>query len=467
VVAWDAAARRHVYRRDQDIEIADGAIVAIRPAAPGRAGRTAIDGADMLVMPGLVNIHSHPSTEPALRGVREDHGVPEQQMTGLFERAQAFRLDPPGRRAALELAYAEMLACGTTTVVDLSAPLEGWLDIAGRSGLRVYLGAGFAQARWSMSAPQAVEWQWDEAAGRTGFQRAQALMAEAEAEPSGRLKGIVFPAQIDTVGEPLLRDALAFAHDTRRPFTTHIAQAVVEVREMIRRNGKTPVQWAHDIGLLRPGSILGHAILLDEHPQVGWHTRRDLDLIADSGAAVAHCPSPFARYGVTLRDIGRYLDRGITLGFGTDVAPHNLIEEMRLAVLLGRVASGDIRTVHTERVFHAATIGGATALGRDDLGRIAPGARADLVLVDLRHPAMLPVRDPLRGLLFHAADRAVARVLIDGETVFADGKPVNLDPRDAGGRLAEAQARMLHDAADHDYLGRAGDAIAPLSHPVK
>ena len=104
VVAWDAAAKRHVYQRDRDIDIVDGAIAAIRPAAPGRAGPTAIDGAGKLVMPGLVNIHSHPTTEPSLRGVREDHGVPEQQMTGLFERAQAFRLSPEGRRAAVELA---------------------------------------------------------------------------------------------------------------------------------------------------------------------------------------------------------------------------------------------------------------------------------------------------------------------------------------------------------------------------
>jgi len=234
---------------------------------------------------------------------------------------------------------------------------------------------------------------------------------------------------------------------------------------MIRRHNLTPIQWAEKLGLLRPGTILGHAIFLDDHPQIGWHTRRDLDIIAESGAAVAHCPSPFARYGVTLRDFGRYVDRGVTVGLGTDVAPHNLVEEMRYAVLLGRVASTDIRSVDTARVFHAATVGGATALGREDLGRIAPGARADLVLVDLNAPSMLPARDPVRGFLFHAADRAVRRVLVDGETVFADGRPVGLDPVLAGRRLAEAQTRMLRDAGRNDYAGRDGDRIAPLSLP--
>lgn len=464
VVAWDG--KRHVYRRDLDIDFADGAVAALHPAGTTPAPAETIDGRGMLVMPGLVNIHSHPTTEPAQRGVREDHGVPSQQMTGLFERSQAFRLDPAGRRAAVELAYFEMLSCGTTTVVDLSAPLDGWVDVMRRSGLRVYAAPAFASARWAMSGPQTVNWLWDEAGGRTGFQRAQALLNELDGDASGRLKGVVFPAQIDTVTETLFHDALDFARDTGRLFTTHIAQAVVEVREMIRRHDMTPIQWAAKHGLLRPGTILGHSILLDEHPQIGWHTRNDLDLIADGGAAVAHCPSPFARYGVTLRDFGRYVERGVTVGMGTDVAPHNLVEEMRLAVVLGRVASGDIRNVDTARIFHAATVGGATALGRDDLGRIATGARADLVLVDLANPSMLPARDPLRGFLFHAADRAVKRVLVDGETVYRDGRATGLDPVTAGGILAEFQARMLREARDHDYLGRDGDAIAPLSLPL-
>jgi len=466
VVAWDAAAGRHVYRRDLDIELAEGRITALAPARDGPPAAGEINGRGFLVLPGLVNIHSHPTTEPAYRGVREDHGVPEQQMTGLFERSQAMRLDDDGRRAAVELAYAEMLACGTTTVVDISAPLEGWLEAMRRSGLRVYVGPGYAEARWGMAAPQTVTWNWDVAAGRAGFQRAQAIMDEAEHDPSGRLKGIVFPAQIDTVGEGLLRDSLDYAKATGRPFTTHIAQAVVEVREMIRRHNLTPVQWAAKIGLLGNGTILGHAIFLDRHSQIGWHTHRDLDLMAESGAAVAHCPSPFARYGATLEHLGGYLDRGVTVGFGTDVAPHNLVEEMRLGLLLGRVASGDIRAVDTARVFHAATIGGATALGRDDLGRIATGAKADLVLVDLAHPQIAPARDPLRSLLFHAADRAVRQVLVDGQVVLAEGKPVGLDPVEAAGRLAEAQARMLKDAARLDYAGRDAQTIAPLSLPL-
>jgi cytosine/adenosine deaminase-related metal-dependent hydrolase len=340
------------------------------------------------------------------------------------------------------------------------------MDIMRESGLRVWASPGYASARWGMEAPQTVTWKWDKAAGRRGFERAQAMLAEAEADPSGRLSGIVSPWQIDTVEEDLLRESIAFAQETNRPFTTHISQAVVEVREMIRRHGETSIQFAARLGLLTPRTILGHAIFLDEHPSIGWHGARDLALLAEHGVAVAHCPSPFARYGEHLKDFGKYVRRGVRMAMGTDCAPHNLIEEMRLAILLARNAARDLEAGDTSTVFHACTVGGADALGRPDLGRLAAGARADVVLVDTRHPLMSPTRDPLRSLVFHAADRAVKRVYVDGRCIFANGRPVFLDTTQAAGTLAESQARMLRDSGQNDYRQRDGEAISPLSLPM-
>lgn len=471
-VSWavvrDAAASRHVYRRDIDLFLKDGRIVDItlagaRPAGPNEP---VLDAVGMLALPGLVNIHSHPTTEPGYRGVREDHGVPEQQMTGLIERLQAFRLPLEGRAAAAELSYSEMLRAGTTTACDVTQPFDGWLETMVRSGMRFYAAPTFASARWGMAAPQTVTWQWDEAGGLRAFDRARAVMAEAESHNSGRLGAMVFPNQIDTVTPELFDMARKYADETGRLFSTHIGQSVVEVREMIRRHGITPVQWAAAQELLKPGTILAHCILLDEHPQIAWHTHKDLDLIAGAGAAVAHCPQPFARYGLAMDHVGRYRARGVTVGLGTDCAPHNLIEEMRLAIVAGRLMSEDIASLDTGGAFEAATIGGAKALGRDDIGVLAPGARADIVLVDLAHPLMQPARDPLRSFVFHAADRAVEMVLVNGEVVLDEGAPVHLDPAAAMERLAEAQARMLKDSVKHDYAGRQAEQIAPLSLPL-
>jgi cytosine/adenosine deaminase-related metal-dependent hydrolase len=107
-VVWDPAAGRHAYARGVDVTVENGVIAAIAPHDP-QAGGVGIDASGMALLPGLVNVHTHPTTEPSLRGVREDHGVREQQMTGLFERSQSMRLDTAGREAGTRLAYAELM----------------------------------------------------------------------------------------------------------------------------------------------------------------------------------------------------------------------------------------------------------------------------------------------------------------------------------------------------------------------
>jgi cytosine/adenosine deaminase-related metal-dependent hydrolase len=466
VIAWDATAGTHVYLRDADLAFSGNTIVHVGKSWPGTADTT-IDGRALMLMPGLVDIHSHPSTEPFFRGIREEHGVPAMFMTGLYERSFAFRTDAAGRHAGKTVAYCEMLRTGITSVADLSGADTGWIDLAAQSGLRVFIAPGYASARWHLENGWQLKYVWDEAAGKRGLHDALALIAQAVRHPSGRLSGIVFPAQIDTCTEALLRESWEAAEAQDLPFTTHCAQSVNEFNEMVHRHGKTPIRWARDIGILGPRSILGHAIFTDEHSWTRWHTKDDVNILSETGASVAHCPSPFARYGQTLEDFGRYRRAGVNMGMGTDVSPHNLIEEMRLAAILARVAARDINTTSTAAMFHAATVGGATALGRDDIGRLAPGARADLVLVDLANPFMLPARDPLRSLMYTAADRAVRDVFVDGEKVVEAGRVLTLNHAEALGLLADAQARMEADVPNHDWAHRRAEDIAPLSLPVR
>ncbi|MGE3784046.1 MAG: amidohydrolase family protein [Alphaproteobacteria bacterium] len=466
VVAWDAARSRHVYRRNVDLAFAGDRIVHIGPGYAGGADRV-IDGANRAVIPGLVNIHSHPEHEPLYRGIREEHGLPSMHMTGLYERSQALSApDDEARSASAEAAYCELLRSGVTTLVDVSPPWSGWVELFAQSGLRGFLAPGYASARWYMENDRELLYAWDEARGRDGFAAALGVIDAALAHPCGRLSGVVSPMQIDTCTPELLRDSRAAARERGLPFTVHAAQSVIEVREMIRRHGLTPIQWADSLGLLGPGTILAHALYLDTHSWVRWHTRSDLKLIGDSGTAVAHCPTPFARYGHVLEEFGAYLRAGVVMGLGTDCAPHNLAEEMRKAAVLARVAGRDITAVTTADLFHAATAGGATALMRDDIGRLAPGMKADLVLLDLDHPQMRPARDPLRSFVYHAADRAVCDVFIDGEQVFADRRVLTLDEAGATARLRAAQERMEALAPSRDYRGRTADDITPPSLPI-
>lgn len=462
IVAWDADAGEQVYLTGGDLAFAGNAIVQVGGRYAGRADAER-SGRGLMAMPGLINLHAHPCLETIYRGIREDHGVPEQYMAGLFERSMAYWPDDEGSGAAAESAFVELLQSGVTTVVDISFDYTGWIDLIAKSGLRGYLAPAYASAKWQVEVPQRVDYRWDEAKGRQRLAESLDLIDAAIRHPSGRLSGVVSPAQIDTCTEDLLRDSAAAAHERAIPFTVHAAQSVNEFLEMVRRHGKTPIQFAADLGLLGPSTIVGHGIFIDEHSWTNWHSRRDLRLLADTRSSVAHCPSPFARYGVTLESFGKYVRAGVNVGLGTDVAPHNLIEEMRLAALLSRVSGRDIRNGSTGAVFHAATVGGANALNRPDLGRLTPTAKADVVLVDLTHPLMMPVRDPLRSLVFSAAERAVTEVYIDGVQVVTKGRALTIDPMPALGRLAAAQRRMEAAVPQRDPRRRSSEEVAPLA----
>ena len=172
------------------------------------------------------------------------------------------------------------------------------------------------------------------------------------------------------------------------------------------------------------------------------------------------------RYGTILQDFGRYRAAGVVLGVGTDTIPHNYIEDLRYAAILARVASHDGHAARTADVFHAGTVGGADALMRSELGRLAVGAKADIVVLDCTHPVMMPLRDPLASLIHSAAERAVKDVYIDGVQTVKENECLTLDREQAVALVAEAQPRMEASVPDRDYAGRTSLDIAPLSLPM-
>ncbi len=463
VVAWDEASGEHVYSRDTDILFDHHGIRAMGPELDAAGPATIIDGRGYMVMPGLVDIHSHPGEEPLNKGLWDEVGSPHLYNTSLYEFLTVLDRDLDGIRAAYKIAFAELLKSGVTTICDLSIPTEGWLDLIAGTGIRAYVAPLFRSARWVTNGHR-VDYAWNPQAGRAGFERALVEIAAARKHPSGRLDGMMCPTQIDTCEEDLLRDAFAEACRIGIPFQTHAAQSLAEFHEMTRRHGLTPVGWMKEIGILSDRTIIGHGIFLDHHPWTRWENTGDLGAIADVGATVAHCPTVFARRGIMLDHVGLYRESGVNLGIGTDVYPHNMLDEMRLAIYAGRLMAGSPRAAMLSHIFAAATVGGARALGRTDLGRLAPGAKADLVVVDCRLPVMQPCRDPLRSLVFSASDRAVRHVFVDGRQVVRDGEVLTIDEAQAAEALAEAQARAVKAVPRNDWAGRTIDELAPPSH---
>jgi cytosine/adenosine deaminase-related metal-dependent hydrolase len=467
LVAWDGMApgSGQRYMNDADLAFRGETIVHLGPGYDGPVGRE-LDGAGLCVLPGLIDVHAHPMSEPLSKGFSEDAGNPRLGWSGLYDVMPAYGPDEAGMRDCAEAAYAELLLSGVTTLVDLSVSYGGWLELAAQSGLRAVLAPMFRSARWYTDNGHEVKYDWSEDGGAAAFAGALAVVDRALDHESGRLGAMITPSQVDTCTPELLRRAKAAAEERAVPLHTHAAQSLVEFREMTRRHGLTPIQWLETLGVLGPGTIIAHAIFLDDHSWITWGTKRDLDILAQSGAAVAHCPNNFLRHGILLESFARYRAAGIDIGIGTDTYPHNMIEELRLAALLGRVPPRSLVGATTAEVFEAATLGGARLLGRDDIGRLAVGAKADLVLVDLEHPAMRPVRDPLRSLVFSAAERAVRDVYVGGEQVVRDGRVLTLDRAGALDRLDGVRRRAEARVPERDWAGRSGEELSPLALPV-
>ncbi|MCC7274816.1 MAG: amidohydrolase family protein [Alphaproteobacteria bacterium] len=465
IAAWDGKAGRHVYLRNGDVAFQGDRIVHVGGRYEGPVA-TEIDGRRRFVMPGLINVHNHPANMPSFRGVREELGNVNFYQSGLYDGRTAFAADDVDRPWNALLAFTEMLRSGVTTYVDMSFPYPGWIDAVAKSGLRAYLAPLYESQHWHVPNAYTLTYRPEADRGRRAFADAMAVIDAAEAHPSGRMMGMVAPMAIDTCDADLLVDSLAEARRRQRPIQLHAGEAVMEFLEMTRRHGKTQVQWLKEIGFLAEGVTIGHGLFLGHHSWLSWDFREDIDILAEAGVSVAHCPTPFSRYGITMESFGGYVRAGINMGIGTDTHPHNMIEEMRTAIIMSRVTERRISGGRTLDVFNAATIGGARILHRDDLGRLAPGAKADIVLIATDDNWMLPVYDPLRCLVFTAADRAVRDVFVDGTKVLDGGRVVGFDAMEAAQNVQRMQDYGARRAAERDHSGRRAEEIAPTTLPM-
>ena len=470
VIGWDPKGGSdgtggHTYFKGADVVFTGDTLMHVGAGWDGAADVT-VDGSGRMVMPGLVNIHTHPSSEPGNKGLNEELGSPRLGQSSLYEYMPVFRMLPEGAAHATRYAIWEMLRSGVTTYCDLSGARENWVDEVVATGIRGVLCPMYRSAVWTTKDGHSVVYDWDEAMGERGLESAIAIVEEAERHPSGRMSGMMGPSQIDTCTPALIQASKQEAD--RRGITMHIhaAQSVVEFNEMTRRHGMTPIEWLDDLGVLSQGSIIAHGIFLNDHPWLHWPQANDFERLVASGASVAHCPNVFWRRGIALNHLGRYVSAGIPLGLGTDTFPHNFLHEIEIAMVAGRLMAGTYTQATTEQTFAAATYLGARAIGRDDIGRLAPGCKADLVLVDTDHPYMQPLRDPLRSLLYSAGDRAVRDVYVAGERLVAGGEVGTVDIEATSAKLNEFQRITTSSVRQRDWAARDIDRLTPMSIPV-
>jgi cytosine/adenosine deaminase-related metal-dependent hydrolase len=413
--------------RDASVVVEGATIAAVVPGAAGPAAAT-LGGRGALVLPGFLNLHTHAVNARVFRGLVDD--VPfadagEAIARVLMPVAQivARELSPEELGALATLGLLDLLTTGCTTVADMFRPQQtAFFEAAAAVGLRTY-----AFPYLFSTEPEDVD---------AALARSTALVREHDRTAGGRIRVGLGPHATDTCSPALLRAVRKAADGLGCPIAIHLAQSPAEVEAARRRHGTGPVALADEAGLLGPDLLAAHAL---------YATDGDLARLAARGTPVVSCPLVYARWGVAA-PWGRFAAAGIPTVLGTD-QERDFVEGLRMAGLVSKLHAGRADTATARELVEAATLGGARALRREDLGRIAPGARADLVVVDLGRSHLAPVADPLQSLVWHAQGTDVRHVLVDGEVLVADGRHTRLDEAGVRARAAAAIERVWRLAA--------------------
>jgi cytosine/adenosine deaminase-related metal-dependent hydrolase len=466
VIAFDG--RGHRLLRDGTV-ILDGdriAAVGRRVDTPTEDASETIDAPDAVLTPGLISTHAHIGGSPLDRSFIEDRGNPQFFYSGLFELlpVRGAAQDEDATRACVDFSMAELLRGGVTTVMEIGGAIEHVAVRAADYGLRVYAGLAFRSGRWLTRDGRRVEWEWDEELGRRGLAQAIELHKRWDGAHGDLVRCFFSPAQVDTCTPELLQASKRAADERGRPWQVHASQSVVEFNEMLARHGKTPIAWLRDLGVLGRNAILGHAIVIGGSSWTNYPAG-DIAIMADAGCSVAHAVWVFARRGIVMESFARYRRGGVNMSLGTDTNPQSVIEAMRWAAVVSKIVERTTEVTTAAHVFDAATLGGARALGRDDLGRIAPGAQADMVLWKGASWGMTPLRDPVKNIVYNATAEDVDRVWVGGRLVVDAGRVLAADEKTLFAALQAGGERMWPRMHRFDWAGRGVDALSPQTYP--
>ena len=463
IIAYDGEQHRHL---QNGVVVYEGnTITHVGQTYDGPVDDT-IDATGKVVTPGFINTHAHLAGSPLDKSFIEDRGNPQFYMSGLFEflPARGGAMTSDDARACVDFSLVELLRSGTTTILEMGGQSDYVAAQAGHLGLRAYVGPMYRSGRWYIPDGKRVVYEWDEAAGRDGLRRAVECIERNQGSYNDRIRGFLSPSQVDTCTAGLLQETQRLAEQLDVPVQIHVSQSVNEFQEMLQRNGSTPIAWLRDLGVLSPRVLLGHAMIIGGSSWTNYPPG-DVSIIAEHGCSVAHAPWVFARRGIAMESFQRYLDAGITMTLGTDTCPQNMMQAMRWAAVISKIMERNTEVATARDVFNTATLGGAMALGRDDLGRIAPGAKADLLIFDGETLNMAPLRDPVKNLVYYAEMEDLHTVIIDGRTVVEQGRVLAADQLEVARRLQQAGEQMWPRMDQHDWDGRDVDQLSPLTFP--
>ncbi|MDD4767270.1 MAG: amidohydrolase [Desulfotomaculaceae bacterium] len=403
---------------DGEIAISGDRIISVgqRGSAPAnfKADKT-IDASGMAAMPGFINAHTHASMT-LLRGCADDLPL----MKWLNEKIWPLekKLQKEDFYWGAKLCCLEMIKSGTTTFADMYFQMDQVARAAADSGMRACLSRGMIG-----NGPDAD----------LAIEESTEFADKWHGAADGRITTMFGPHAAYTCPPEYLTLVAEMSAGYGVGLHIHVAETADEVEKIKAEYGTTPVRHLDSLGLFNVPVMAAHCVHLDQE---------EIEILASKMVSVVHCPQSNMKLASGIAPVAGLIKAGVDVALGTDGAASNnnldMIEEMRTAALLQKVATGDATVLPAYETLKMATYNGATALGLGDLGQLQPGRLADLILVDLRRPHLYPMHDLVAHLVYAAHSADVDTVIVNGEIVMEGRKVLTMDEEEV---MAQAQNR--------------------------
>ncbi len=400
-----------------EVAIEAGKILSVGPegsAPQGWVPDAEYGGPDFLIMPGLINGHTHAGMT-LLRSYADDLPLMEwlQEKVWPFEA----KLTSDDIYWGTKLCILEMILSGTTTLVDMYFAMHKVAKAVDESGFRAVLSRGM------VGTGPATE---------LAYNQSKELIENWHGKADGRIKVMVAPHAPYTCPPDFLKRAIKLAEEYGVGINTHLAETKVEVDDITKQYGKSPIRLMEEVGLFTRPVVAAHCVHVDE---------QEIELLAKYKVGVIHNPESNLKLASGVSPVTRMLEAGVTVGLGTDSACSNnnldLFGEMRSAAFLQKVSCGST-ALPAYQALELATVQGAKALGLENLGQLKPGFKADVILLNMHQPHLYPRHDVVAHLVYAAHGSDVQTVIIDGNVVMENRQVLTIDSEKI---MAEVQSR--------------------------
>ena len=390
------------------VAVKDGVIAALgtREDLDGIRAERVLDLGNAVIMPGLINSHSHVAMT-FLRGLADDLPLMEWLTEHIFPRER--RLTADIVELGSLLGCAEMIRTGTTAFTDMYLLEDAVISAVEASGLRCLAG----EVIFAFPSPAYAT-----------AEEALLLVEEQARRWKGhpRIRVGVMPHAVYTTSPEIMTGCRDLARRHGLMLHIHLAETAAETETCLAAYGKRPLAYCRDLGLLGPDATIAHAVDL---------TDAELDVLAATGAHVAHNPRSNMKLASGVAPVHGMLARGMLPGIGTDGAASNnslnMFAEMSACALLHKVSNLDPTLLSADVVLDMATHGGAAAMGWPELGKLVQGGPADMVALDLRSPNLQPMYALASHLVYAATGHELRLSMADGKILYLDGDWMTLD----------------------------------------